>query len=149
MPEKLTALEVDTQTDPSVAKQYDDETPKHEQINDFFKIVDKLKVGLLITQRSSVGPVARSMAIARRDNAKFLYIANAHSKKFEDLKNSDTVGITFQDSSSQNWVSITGTAKVSNSDPRIKEVYTPFLSAWFGDLGDGKHTGKYDGEEHT
>lgn len=30
----------------------------------------------------------------------------------------------------------------SNEDPRIKELYNPALSAWFGDLGDGIHTGK-------
>ena len=98
MPEPLTASEVNSHTDPSVAKQYDSTTPKHEQISDFFGIVDKLKVGLLITQRESIGPVARSMAIARRDGAKFLFISNNHSKKFDDLKHSDVVGITFQDS---------------------------------------------------
>ncbi len=29
----------------------------------------------------------------------------------------------------------------SNEDPRIKELYSKGLSAWFGDLGDGVHNG--------
>ena len=46
-------------------------------------------------------------------------------------------------SSTQDWVSISGVATtVSNEDPRIKELYNPALSAWFGDLGDGVHNGK-------
>lgn len=51
--------------------------------------------------------------------------------------------ITFQNSSSQDWVSITGEATTaSNDDPRIKDVYSSTISAWFGDLGDGVHNGK-------
>ena len=65
MPQPLKASEVNSKTDPSVAKQWDDETPKKEQIEDFYKIVDGLKVGLLTTIRDGLGPVSRSMAIAK------------------------------------------------------------------------------------
>lgn len=65
MPQPLKASEVESKTDPSVAKQWDDETPKKEQIEDFYKTVDGLKVGLLTTIRDGIGPVSRSMAIAK------------------------------------------------------------------------------------
>lgn len=143
MPEPLTKSEVDSQTDPSVAKQYDHETPTAEQITEFFKLADSLKTCLLTTERPGVGQVSRSMAVARRTGPDFLFLANKNSQKFKDLDNSKKAQITFQDSSSQNWASITGTATVaSNSDPRIKELVNPFASAWFGDLGDGVHNGK-------
>ncbi|MCJ1318395.1 hypothetical protein MMC15_003723 [Xylographa vitiligo] len=143
MPEPLQKSEIDSKTDPSVAKQYDHDTPKSEQIDDFYKTVDKLGVGLLTTIRPGLGPVSRSMAIGKRNGPDFLFIANKHSKKFSDLEHDKTVEITFQNSSTQDWVSISGTATtVSNEDPRIKEIYNPALSAWFGDLGDGVHTGK-------
>ena len=143
MPETLKASEVDSKTDPTVAKQYDSETPKKDQISDFYGIVDKMKTCLLTTERSGVGPVSRSMAVAKRVGPDFLFIANYHSQKFADLDANNSAQITFQDTSSQNWVSVTGKSTVaSNEDPRIKELYSPMLSAWFGDLGDGKHTGK-------
>ena len=143
MPEPLKAEEVNSKTDPTVAKQWDDSTSKEEQIKDFYSIVDGLKIGLLTTFRKSVnGPVARSMAVAKRDGPDFFFLANAHSRKFEDLEADSTVLITFQDSSSQNWVSVTGKATTaSNSDPRIKDIWSKGTSAWFGDLGDGKHDG--------
>ena len=82
------------------------------------------------------------MAVSKRNGPDFLFLANVHSRKFDDLRNSDTASITFQDSSSQNWVSIAGKAtKASNADPRIKELYSKTISAWFGDLGDGVHNG--------
>ncbi|MCJ1337255.1 hypothetical protein MMC09_002537 [Bachmanniomyces sp. S44760] len=142
MPEQLKASEVDSKTDPTVAKQFDTETPLSEQIQEFYKTVDGMKVGLLTTIRPSVGPVSRSMAVSKRNGPGFLFIANAHSQKFDDLKNDKTAQVTFQNSSSQDWVSVTGKATtVANDDPRIKELYSPPLKAWFGDLGDGIHTG--------
>lgn len=65
MPEPLKASEVDSHTDPSVSKQWDDETPKSKQIEEFYKIVDGMKIGLLTTIRKDLGPVSRSMAVAK------------------------------------------------------------------------------------
>ena len=142
MPEPLTAEEVNSKTDPTVAKQFDTTTPLKDQVSDFNSIVDGLKIGLLTTIRPGVGPVSRSMAVAKHTGPDFLFIANSHSNKFQDLDHDSTAQITFQDSSTQNWISITGTATTtSNSDPRIEEVWSKGTSAWFGDLGDGKHDG--------
>jgi general stress protein 26 len=143
MPQSLTSDEIDQKVDPSVSKQWDDESPKEEQIQDYYKIVDGLKAGLLTTIRPGIGPVARSMAVAKRNGPDFLFIANIHSNKFKDLDHSKQVQVTFQNSSTQDWVSVTGEATTtSNDDPRIKDLYSAGLSAWFGDLGDGVHTGK-------
>lgn len=142
MPEPLKQSEVDSKTDPTVAKQWDNETPKAQQIEEFYKTVDGLKIGLLTTIRSNVGPVSRSMVVAKRAGPDFLFLANGHSQKFSDIEKDKTAQITFQNSSSQDWVSISGTVTTSsNSDPRIKELYTRGSNAWFGDLGDGVHTG--------
>ena len=88
-------------------------------------------------------PVGRSMAVAKRTGPDFLFLANAHSQKFNDLENGPPeAAITFLNSSNQDWVSITGECVTSdNSDPRIKEIWSKGTKAWFGDLGDGVHTG--------
>ena len=65
MPQPLKASEVDSKTDPSVAKQWDDKTPKKQQIDEFYKTVDGMKIGLLTTIRDGIGPVSRSMAVAK------------------------------------------------------------------------------------
>ena len=83
------------------------------------------------------------MAVAKRTGPDFLFLANAHSQKFNDLENGPPeAAITFLNSSNQDWVSITGECVTSdNSDPRIKEIWFKGTKAWFGDLGDGVHTG--------
>jgi general stress protein 26 len=90
------------------------------------------------------------MATARRDGPDFLFLANKHSRKFSDLESNKEVQITFQDSKTQDWISVSGTVTtISNSDPRIKEVWSRGAAAWFGDLGDGKHDGSADDPRMT
>ncbi|CAD6575934.1 MAG: hypothetical protein ASARMPREDX12_007648 [Alectoria sarmentosa] len=150
MPDPLKASDVESKTDPTVSNQWDDQTPKKQQIDDFYKTVDGMKIGLLSTIRDGIGPVARSMAVAKREGPDFLFLANQHSNKFKDLANDKTAHLTFQNSSSQDWVSVTGTvASTSNSDPRIKDLYSKGTSAWFGDLGDGVHNGTADDPRMT
>lgn len=55
-----------------MAKQLDNGAPSETKFEDFYKIVDGSKVLLLSTYRQSIGPVSRSMAIARRDDPDFL-----------------------------------------------------------------------------
>jgi general stress protein 26 len=99
----------------------------------------------LNTNRPNVGPVGRSMALAQRRGPDLLFLANAHSDKFGDIASDSTVQVNFADSTSVGWVSVTGTATTaSNSDPRIKELWSRGTAAWFGDLGDGVHDGSAD-----
>lgn len=149
MPEALKSSEVHSQTDPSVAKQYDTKTSISEQFTDLYAIADANKIGMLTTHRASLGPVARSMAIAKRTGPDFLFLANTHSQKVADIAADPLVNVSLQDGSRQDWISITGTATTSNADPRIKEIYSKPIKAWFGDLGDGKHDGSAEDPRMT
>ncbi|OAP65206.1 hypothetical protein AYL99_01178 [Fonsecaea erecta] len=144
MPEALDPKEVNSRTDPSVAKQYDRGTPKADQWKELYELIDGKKISMLNTYRQGVGPVGRSMAVAKRSGPDILYLANKNSRKFQDLEKNKEVQIIIQDSKTQDWISITGTATTaSNDDPRIKELYSSEISAWFGDLKDGVHDGTW------
>ena len=117
---------------------------------DLFKLIDGFKTCMMTTHRKDLGPVGRSMSVAKRDGANLLFLANKHSRKFFDLENSKQVQVTFQDNSKQNWISLTGEAvTISNEDARIKDLTNKMVSAWFGDLGDGVHTGKAEDPRMT
>lgn len=114
-----------------------------QQFQHFYDLTSKIKTCLLTTFRPDAGPVARSMAVAKRQGPDFLFLANGHSKKFQDLKNDPTAQVTFQNSTgNQDWASVAGKATVaSNNDPRIGQLWNKGVKAWFGDLGDGVHDG--------
>ncbi|EXJ89533.1 hypothetical protein A1O3_02600 [Capronia epimyces CBS 606.96] len=142
MPEELHKQEVTSGEDPSVTKQYDHGTPKDVQWKELYELIDGKKISMLNTYRTGVGLVGRSMVVAKRAGPDILYLTNKNSTKFEDIAKNKEVQITIQDSKTQDWISIAGTVTTaSNDDPRIKELYSPGVSAWFGDLKDGVHDG--------
>lgn len=55
MPETLTKEEVEKGQDPSVTKQWDNDTPVETRFDDFYKIADGLKIGIMGTYRNGVG----------------------------------------------------------------------------------------------
>lgn len=55
MPEQLKQSEVDSKTDPSVAKQFDNETSSEDKFKDFYSLADGMKISMLSTYRSGVG----------------------------------------------------------------------------------------------
>ena len=82
------------------------------------------------------------MAVSKRSGPDFLFLANAHSQKFEDIEKNKVISIAFHDKLNQDWVSVTGEMAASSADdPRIKEIYSKAVKVWFGDLGDGVHDG--------
>lgn len=144
MPADPTQHGVSPQTDPSVALQLDTSTPVAEQLQDLYAIIDKTTLCMLNTQRAGAdGPVGRAMGVAKRRGPDLLFLANAHSDKFADIKADPRVQVTFSDSMSVGWVSISGRATVTNTkeDSRVRELWSRGVSAWFGDLGDGVHDG--------
>jgi hypothetical protein len=66
MPETLHQSEVDSKTDPSVSKQYDDETPKDKQVQQFYEMVDGKKIGILNTYRNGIGSYSISYTTRRK-----------------------------------------------------------------------------------
>ena len=87
MPQPLKAEDIDSKTDPSVSAQWDDKTPKKQQIEEFYKTVDGMKIGLLTTIRSGIGPVARSMAVAKVRVSSYLLTASGNSNYDNKKKN--------------------------------------------------------------
>lgn len=54
MPEQLKQSEIDSKTDPSVAKQYED-AEGTVKFKDFYDLVDDMKIGIMGTYRKGVG----------------------------------------------------------------------------------------------
>ena len=49
--------------------------------------------------------------------------------------------MSFLDPISGSWASISGTATIVADKETVEKYYSPALSAWLGDLGDGVHDG--------
>ncbi|CAL1707200.1 unnamed protein product [Somion occarium] len=116
----------------------------HEKVKALHDIVKKVKTGMLTTRSSDGSLHARAMAPAgpfSPHQVCLVFIANNASHKFDEIQNDAHVNVSFYDEHSTSWASYSGIARVSQDKAEIEKHWSHLTSAWFGDLGDGVHTG--------
>merc|ERR1712137_405791 len=120
------------------------DAPPQQKAEEVQAIVEHVKTAMLTTRQADGALNSRAMHPASKKGLVFEFIANNHSGKFDELKNDPACNVSFYDSSNTDWVSVAGQAKIIQNPDEIKKIWSPTIGAWFGDLGDGKHTGNYD-----
>ncbi|KAJ3049638.1 hypothetical protein HK097_009388 [Rhizophlyctis rosea] len=113
-----------------------------QQISDLLKLIDGIQTCMMTTRRADGQLVSRAMQTRSRDNAVDLwFVTNNQTHKMEELQFDPHVNLSFYKDGTSEWVSVSGVAKLSNDKSKIKDLWDEDLKAWFGDLGDGVHTG--------
>ncbi|CCO30915.1 Protein bli-3 [Rhizoctonia solani AG-1 IB] len=128
-------------SDPYVEKATNDKLTPQQKIDGLKEILEITKTGMLTTRGTNGELHSRAMAPASLDGLHFTFILNNQSHKTDEMESDPHVNVSFFDPGSNHWVSVSGTAKVLQDKKRTKELWSPFVSAWFGDLGDGVHKG--------
>jgi len=114
-----------------------------ERVEDLIAFLDSHKYCMMTTRQSDTGClVSRCMAVAARDKEiDLLFFTNTESHKTDELVGDPHINISFLNSSTGDWASISGTAEVIADRELVKKYYSNELKAWVGDLGDGVHNG--------
>ena len=96
-----------------------------------WNLMDKITHCMLST-RDGDDIRARPMAahFVRDENAIY-FLADANSAKDEDIARDPHVGLAFADAGSQKFVSVSGSAEVSNDRAKIKELWSTWAKAWW------------------
>ncbi|EJU04363.1 hypothetical protein DACRYDRAFT_20917 [Dacryopinax primogenitus] len=114
-----------------------------EKVDGLNEVLKSMKY-CMFTTRSPAGELhARCMTLGSTDeHFKFSFIANNVTFRIDEIEFDGHVNLSFFDPSSTCWVSVAGTAQISNDKETIDSLWKPADEAWFGDLGDGVHTGQ-------
>ncbi|KAM0789302.1 hypothetical protein ACM66B_000142 [Microbotryomycetes sp. NB124-2] len=115
-----------------------------DKISELKKIIGQAKFAMLTTRGSNGLLHSRAMSPADTKGLVFQFIFNKESGKTDDLEAHPEVNVSWSDPSSTNWASAAGKALIVTDNDQIKSIWNPAVKAWFGDLGDGKHTGDYN-----
>jgi len=130
--------------DPYTAKaEMNDYTPQ-EKIDLLRPIIKSAQTGMLTVREADGTLNSRAMVPSRpktETDLNLYFIVNNASHKVDAVEHDSHVNVGFYDQSTTDWVSYSGTAKLSRDAALIKEHWNPLVSAWFGDLGDGIHKG--------
>ena len=79
------------------------------------------------------GPMS---AFLEQDNNAIFFLTDARRHKDEEIAQNPAINLSFADAGSQKYVSIAGTAAVSNDRAKIKELFSTPAKAWWDSAED-------------
>lgn len=126
-------------------KNRDNAAPTGKKLDDLYKLIDGIEIAMFTTRRADGQLVSRPMATQERVTGTDLwFVTDVSSHKLDELRNDPHVNLSYYNVKSREWVSVAGTATVTQDRNLIKELYKPDWKAWFGDEGGDKNGGPDD-----
>jgi general stress protein 26 len=115
------------------------------KLEDLYKLIDGIGTAMLTTRRSDGNMVSRPMATQERtDEADLFFVTDADTHKLDELEHDPHVNVAFYRDRTKEWVSVSGTARISRDRELIRRLYKPDWKAWFGDEGGERDGGPND-----
>jgi general stress protein 26 len=131
--------------DSATDKNKDNDVPVEKKLDDLYKLVDGMEVAMFTTRRPDGFLVSRPMQMQERTaGTDMWFMTNWESNKLDELATDPHVNLGFYNSKSREWVSVSGTAIISQDKDLIAGLYKPDWKAWLGDQGGARDGGPKD-----
>jgi len=122
-----------------------DATPTEKKLDELYALIDKIEIAMMTTRRPDGMLVTRPMATQDHGPlADLWFVTNLNTHKIDELEQDPHVSLGYLNSSTMEWVSVSGTAVVTQDRAKIHELYAPDWRAWFHDEGDQRNGGPDD-----
>jgi general stress protein 26 len=104
--------------------------------------VKEVKIAMLTTYNPEKGFNSRPMGTADIDDeGNIWFFTNEYSPKASEISVENTVSLTYSDPNNHTYLSIVAEASLVNDKEKMKELWTPFIKAFFPEgLNDPKLT---------
>ena len=123
----------------------DDDVPLEKKLDDLYALIDGIEVAMFTTRRADGSLVSRPMQVQERTAGTDLwFMTNVESHKLEELAYDRHVNLGFYRDRTREWVSVSGTAVLTQDRQVIHEMYKPDWRAWLGDQGGARDGGPDD-----
>ena len=99
-------------------------------------LMKKLGFAMLVTRDGDKLRARPMSAYLERENNAIYFLTDARRHKDDEIARNPGVNLSFADAGNQNYVSVTGTAVVSNDRAKIKELFTTTAKAWWDSAED-------------
>ncbi|MGJ5177964.1 pyridoxamine 5'-phosphate oxidase family protein [Bradyrhizobium oligotrophicum] len=99
-------------------------------------LMKKIGFAMLVTRDGDKLRARPMSAYLAHDENMVYFLTDARHHKDEEIARSPQVNLSFADSGGQKYVSVTGTAVVSNDRAKIRELFTTTAKAWWDSAED-------------
>ena len=109
-------------------------------LSKLYELIDDIEIAMMTTRRADGHLRSRAMATQKAAaGADLWFVARQGAGKLFEIAGDPHVNLSYFRSSNTEWVSISGTATVSQDRDKIRELYAPDWAMWFGQDGDPRH----------
>lgn len=118
---------------------------QEKQLDELHALIESIETAMLTTRRPDGRLVSRPMANQKRDPiADLWFVTDVESHKMDELEHDPHVNLAYLHTRTREWVSVSGTARISTDRERIRALYQPDWKAWFGELDEVRDGGPDD-----
>ena len=107
-----------------------------ENVERAWDLMKKIGFAMLVTHDGEKLRARPMSAYLERDNNAVYFLTDARRHKDEEIARNPNVNLSFADAGDQKYVSVTGTAVVSNDRAKIKQLFTTTAKAWWDSAED-------------
>ena len=122
------------------------ETPSlTKKLDDLYDLIEGIEIAMFTTRRPDGHLVSRPMATqTQAEGSDLWFVTDVESHKLDELEYDPHINLAYYRDRTREWVSVSGTARVSKDRKRIRDLYKPDWKAWFGDEGGERNGGPDD-----
>jgi len=122
-----------------------DNVPLDKKLTDLYALIEGIEIAMFTTRRSDGRLVSRPMATqTQAEGSDLWFVTNIESNKLDELEFDSQVNLAYYRDRTREWVSVSGTATISQDRRAIRELYRKDWKAWFGDEGGERDGGPDD-----
>jgi len=96
-----------------------------------WQLMKKIGFAMLVTHDGDKLRARPMSAYVQRDDNTIYFLTDARRHKDEEIARNPGINLSFADAGSQTYVSLTGTASVSNDRAKIKDLFSTAAKAWW------------------
>ena len=101
-----------------------------------WELMKKIGFAMLVTRDGGKLRARPMSAYLEKDKNAIFFLTDARKHKDDEIAQNPEINLAFADAGSQKYVSVTGTAVVSNDRAKIKELFTTPAKAWWNSADD-------------
>ena len=99
-------------------------------------LMKKIGVAMLVTRDGEKLRGRPMSAYVEREENAIYFLTDARRHKDDEIARNPNINLSFADAGSQKYVSLTGTATVSNDRAKIKQLFSTPAKAWWDSADD-------------
>jgi general stress protein 26 len=110
------------------------------ELQKLYDLIEQMEIAMLVTRRPDGHLDSRAMDTQKRaPGADLWFVAAEGTGKLKEIEADPHVNLSYYNSKTREWISVSGLAKISRDRNTIRQIYATDWKAWFPEEGDPRH----------